>query len=182
MTTHLTPAAGPFYSSMVNHDWQALGFPALKAARFWDTRSCGVACLRMVYGRLKPGLDVLPATIIEELLRAGAYSEQFGWNHEGLALHARKYGLEAERMHFRTQETFMAAVRESGAIIVSVGHSFETEGKSGHLAVVAGITEPGHLWIHLPSSRHPTHGKAVCVGLTTFWDHFSGRGIRFSIP
>lgn len=181
MPTDLTPATGPFYSSMVSHDWQALGFPALKAAQFWDTRSCGVACLRMVYGRLKPGLQALPATITEELLRDGAYSEQSGWSHEGLALHGRKYGLKAERTQLLTQETFMDAVREPGALIVSVGHSFETEGKSGHLAVVAGITELGHLWIHRPSSRHPTQGKAISLDLATFWAHFSGRGIRFSI-
>ena len=129
MPTDLTPATGPFYSSMVSHDWQALGFPALKAAQFWDTRSCGVACLRMVYGRLKPGLQALPATITEELLRDGAYSEQSGWSHEGLALHGRKYGLKAERTQLLTQETFMDAVREPGALIVSVGHSFETEGQ-----------------------------------------------------
>src|SRR5689334_9525775 len=74
-----------FYSSIASHDWKALGFPSLKTAKFWDVRSCGVACLRMVYGRLKPDVEVLPATVIEELLRNGAYSEEFGWNHEGLA-------------------------------------------------------------------------------------------------
>lgn len=169
----------PFYSSLVSHDWQALGFPSLKSAQFWDVRSCGVACLRMVYGRLKPDLVALPAPLTEELLRNGAYSEQSGWNHEGLASHARRYGLKAERLKFPTPEAFIDTVRKPGALIVSIGHSFDCEGKSGHLALVAGVTNEGHLRIHRPSSQHPTHGRGLQVDLPTFWDHFSRRGIRF---
>ncbi|MFH5880240.1 cysteine peptidase family C39 domain-containing protein [Arthrobacter sp. NA-172] len=164
---------------MVSHDWQALGFPSLKAAEYWDGRSCGVACLRMAYGRPKPGLEALPATITEELLQGGAYSEESGWNHEGLATHARHYGLKAERLQFPTLEAFIDAAGKSGVLMVSIGHSFEREGKSGHLAVVAGITNTGHLWIHRPSSRHPLQGRGIHIDLPTFWDHFSGRGIHF---
>ena len=68
MPAAVMPARVPFYSAMVSHDWKALGYPSQNAARFWDTRSCGVACLRMVYAHLLPGLQVLPATITEELL------------------------------------------------------------------------------------------------------------------
>lgn len=168
-----------FYSSLVSHDWQVLGFPSLKTAKFWDTRSCGVACLRMVYGRLQPDLNALPATVTEELLRDGAYSEEFGWNHDGLASHARRYGLKAKRLQFPTPEAFIDTAIKPGALIVSIGHSFEREGKSGHLALVAGVTDDGHLRIHRPSSQHPTQGRGLRVDFPTFWDHFSGRGIHF---
>lgn len=31
----------PFFSSMVSHDWEALGYPSQKVARFWDTSRSG---------------------------------------------------------------------------------------------------------------------------------------------
>lgn len=105
----------------------------------------------MVYRRLNPDLNALPATVTEELLRDGAYSEEFGWNHDGLANHARRHGMKAERLQFPTPEAFIDTASKPGALIVSIGHSFEREGKSGHLALVAGVTDDGHLRIHRPS-------------------------------
>lgn len=173
------PGEYPFYSSMVSHDWQALGYPSLNTARFWDTRSCGIACLRMVYGRLLPGLPILPATITEELLRAGAYTEQSGWNHAGLVRHGRRNGLAADRLQFSNQDKFTASVRRPGALVVSIGPSFESAGTTGHLALVTAITNSGQIRIHRPSSRHPTEGQDICVDMATFWEHFSGRSIQF---
>ncbi|MDQ0210349.1 cysteine peptidase family C39 domain-containing protein [Arthrobacter bambusae] len=169
----------PFYSSMVSHDWEALGYPSRNAARFWDTRSCGVACLRMVYAQLLPGMQVLPATITEELLHDGAYTEQTGWHHAGLARHGQKNGLEADRLQFSTTEEFIETARGPGALIVSVGPSFESPGKSGHLAVLAAITTSSDLLIHRPSSHHPIEGRNIRLDPATFWDHFSGRAIHF---
>ena len=179
MPAAVTPARVPFYSAMVSHDWEALGYPSQNAARFWDTRSCGVACLRMVYAHLLPGLQVLPATITEQLLRDGAYTEQAGWHHAGLTRHGQKNGLEADRLQFSTKEEFIETARGPGALIVSVGPSFESPGTSGHLALVAAISDSGHVRIHRPSSHQPTEGQDIRLDPTTFWDHFSGRGIHF---
>ncbi|MFI2565424.1 hypothetical protein [Paenarthrobacter sp. NPDC018779] len=96
----------PFFSSMVSHDWERLGYPSHAAATYWDTRSCGVACLRMAYGRLTPGHTLLPATITEELLRLGGYTETHGWNHGGLARHARRYGLVAQVVTLSRRDDF----------------------------------------------------------------------------
>lgn len=164
---------------MVSHDWEALGYPSQKAARFWDARSCGVACLRMVYAHLLPDLQVLPATITEELLRDGAYTEQSGWHHAGLARHGKENGLEADRLQFSTKEELIETGSGPGALIVSVGPSFESPGTSGHLAVLADITGSGHICIHRPSSHHPTEGRNIRLDPATFWDHFSGRAIHF---
>lgn len=168
----------PFFSSMVSYDWRQLGYPSFETAAFWDTRSCGVACLRMVYAQLVPGLQISPAVITEELLRDSSYTEQSGWNHYGLARHAKSNGLEADLVQLSAQEDFIQAALGPGVLIVSISHSFESGGHSGHLAVIAGITSSGDVRVHRPSSQHPTDGCDVRIDLQTFWAHFSGRAIH----
>lgn len=175
----MSRAAVPFHSSMISHAWQALGYPSEKVARYWDTRSCGVACLRMVYGRLAPELKMLPAIITEELLRAGAYTEQSGWNHAGLARHGQSNGLDATALELSDIQELLDTAGTSGALIVSIGSSFDEPGSSGHLAVLAGITDSGQIMIHRPSSHHPSEGHSIKVDPGRFWDHFSGRAIHF---
>lgn len=172
----------PFYSSMGSHDWQRLGYPSQDVARFWDGRSCGVACLRMAYGYLTPTPTVLPATITEELLRLGAYTEANGWKHLGLARHARLRGLSAHLVSpSRPDELWMAATTP-GVLIVSIGSSFDVESCSGHLAVVIGFSETGDIVLHRPSGQNPSEGRNLQVRPETFWEHFSGRGIHISRP
>jgi len=168
----------PFFSSMVSHDWRQLGYPSFETAAFWDTRSCGVACLRMVYAHLVPSLQISPAVITEELLRDSSYTEQSGWNHYGLARHAKRNGLEGDLVQLASTEDFIQAVRGPGILVVSISPSFESDGQSGHLAVIAGISSSGHIRVHRPSSRHPTDGCDIRVDLQTFWAHFSGRAIH----
>lgn len=173
------PKGFPFYSSMVSYDWQALGYPSEKAAQYWDTRSCGVACLRMVYARMVPEQAFLPAAITEELLRDGAYSEQSGWKHAGLARHARRNGLEAEQKQVSSPEELTDLASGTGVLVVSVGSSFDEPNRSGHLAVLIGITDAGEAHLHRPSGQHKTEGRDFRVDLDTFWEHFSGRAIHF---
>ncbi|UKA50988.1 hypothetical protein LFT48_05520 [Arthrobacter sp. FW305-123] len=170
----------PFFSSMFSHDWENLGYPSLRAAKFWNGRSCGVACLQMVYAALLPHRRFLPSTITEELLADGSYSEASGWNHKGLAEHARRNGLSASTETFGAQEQLVQSVQEDGIFIASIGHSFDSDGASGHLAVVIGISSSGNVHVHRPSSHHLTTGRDLVVDLQTFWEHFSGRGIRIS--
>lgn len=174
------PAVYPFYSSKVSHAWKALGYPSEKAARFWDTRSCGVACLRMIYERLLPDQVMLPATITEELLRDGAYSEQSGWNHAGLVRHARRYGLQASQAHIDNPDQLAALVPDAGGLIVSIAPTFNVPARTGHLAVLTGITQSGHVHLHRPSSQHLTEGRNLHLDMGAFWEHFSGRTIHIS--
>ncbi|WP_043805877.1 hypothetical protein [Paenarthrobacter aurescens] len=172
----------PFYSSMGSHDWQRLGYPSREVARFWDTRSCGVACLRMAYGYLGPATNDSPARITEELLRLGAYSEAKGWKHLGLAHHARLRGLAAHLVSASRPDELWLAATTPGVLIVSVGSSFDIESCSGHLAVVVGFAESGDIVLHRPSGQSPSEGFNLRVHPDTFWEHFSGRGIHISQP
>lgn len=168
----------PFYGSFASHNWKALGYPSQEVARFWDTRSCGVACLRMAYGYLAPTDKLLPAALTEELLRIGAYSEATGWSHLGLARHARARGFTAQLLRISRPDDLWAAVTAPGILIVSIGTSFESESSAGHLAVVAGFSDSGAIIVHWPSSQDPKEGRNLHVDPDTFWTHFSGRAIH----
>ncbi|MFK0003384.1 hypothetical protein [Paenarthrobacter sp. NPDC090522] len=136
----------------------------------------------MAYGHLTPAHTLLPATITEELLRLGGYTETHGWNHRGLARHARGCGLVAQVVTLSRRDDFWQAVRAPGVLIVSISSSFEDDSDSGHLAVVAGFSDAGHVVIHRPSSQHPTEGRSLQVDPDTFWEHFSGGAIHISLP
>lgn len=168
----------PFYGSFASHNWKVLGYPSQEVARFWDTRSCGVACLRMAYGYLAPSDKFLPADLTEELLRIGAYSEAAGWSHLGLARHARARGFTAQLLNIPRPDDLWMAATAPGLLIVSIASSFDDEGSAGHLAVVAGFSESGDVIVHRPSSQDPKEGRSVHVDPDTFWTHFSGRGIH----
>jgi hypothetical protein len=170
----------PFFSSVASHNWEDLGYPTQEAARFWDTRSCGVACLRMAYGYLAPGEQLLPGDLTEELLQLGAYTEASGWSHLGLARHARARGFTAQLLRIPRPDDLWVAVTAPGILIVSIGSSFEDESSAGHLAVVAGFSESGAVIVHRPSSQDPNEGRNLHVDPDTFWTHFSGRGIHVS--
>jgi hypothetical protein len=171
-----------FASAMVSHDWRNLGYPSLRVAEFWDSRSCGIACLRMAFGALDVGGAIGPAALTEALLKRGAYSETSGWKHGRLAAYATELGLSASPQEIRCVDEFRAAHARGAVVIVSIGHSFETPGKSGHLAVLLSIAEWGEAILHIPSGDNPGHGKEVRVSTGVFWEHFSGRAIVLAIP
>ncbi len=134
----------------------------------------------MAYEYLSPGIKLLPAGITEELLRLGAYTEAGGWNHLGLARHARGRGLAAHLVTLARPDDLWKIANAPGVLIVSIGSSFKSDGDSGHLAVVAGFSDAGHVIIHRPSGQDPREGRDLHVDPDTFWAHFSGRGIYIS--
>lgn len=106
-----------FASAMVSLDWRNLGYPSLRVAEFWDSRSCGIACLRMAFGALDVGGAIGPAALTEALLKRGAYSETSGWKHGRLAAYATELGLSASPQEIRCVDEFRAA-HARGAVVV----------------------------------------------------------------
>ena len=101
------------------------------------------------------------------------------WKPCGLARHAHRNGLEAERAQAENPDELTSLATGPGVLVVSIGHSFDAPVSSGHLAVLVGITDAGQIHLHRPSSQHPREGKDLRVDLDTFWKHFSGRAIHF---
>lgn len=169
-----------FASAMVSHDWEPLGYPNVRVAKFWDSRSCGIACLRMAFGEL--GVDGLtdPATLTEALLKRGAYSETSGWKHGHLAAYATERGLSAKLQMIDSIDELQSLLARDAAVIISIGHSFNTPGTSGHLAILLSIEDSNEAVLHIPSGEDPHQGNGVRVPTDIFWKHFSGRSIVLS--
>ncbi len=117
-----------------------------------------------------------PASLTEELLADGAYSERKGWLHAGLAAHARSTGLQAELVTFNDPGDFAGSLRSPGVCIASVGRSFDEPGTQGHLVLASGITKNGQVKVHDPNGSSAPGGDKR-VPLDVFWEHFSGRAL-----
>ncbi|WP_253182706.1 hypothetical protein [Arthrobacter sp. SW1] len=173
------PAQGLYpYRGLIGPQWASLGYPSEAVARHWENRSCGVLSLHIAY-RLLLDHQAKPASLTEELLAAGAYSERNGWLHAGLAAHARKSGLKAELMVIDGPEEFVRLLRGPGLCIASVGRSFDEPGTRGHLVLASGITEGEHVTVHDPNGSDPSSGYRH-IPLDAFWEHFSKRVIYLS--
>lgn len=159
--------------------WKLLDYADEAAFRFWERRSCGVTCLRLAYNTLL-GLDTRPGTLTEELLMAGAYSEENGWIHEGLADHARSNGLFAERLRVSNKAELVGLLRLPGVCIASVGPSFDSPGSRGHLVIAEGVSEDGQIVVRDPYTKAESGSPGMAIEMDVFWEHFSGRIIRLS--
>ena len=155
--------------------WASLGYPSEAVAQHWQDRSCGVLCLRTAYHALLDHL-VDPASLTEELLASGAYSESKGWLHAGLAAHARETGLQAELLFLDQPEEFVRLLRSPGLCIASVGRSFDEPGTRGHLVLASGISQDGYVKVHDPNGAGSPAGHKN-VHLDVFWEHFSKRAL-----
>ncbi|PYI38459.1 hypothetical protein CVS30_10045 [Arthrobacter psychrolactophilus] len=171
-----------FASAMVSHDWRRLGYPSVRVAKFWDSRSCGIACLRMAFGALNVVGSLGPAALTEALLKRGAYSEASGWNHSRLAAYANELELSAAPQRIDSIDQLLRILASGAVVIVSVGHNFETPGRAGHLAVLLSIVGNGEAVLHMPSGDDPHQGRGITVSTDVFWEHFSGRAVVLSNP
>jgi len=122
----------PFYSQF--HDindaeWQKLG--------------CGIASLAMLIEFYRPGTVDVNA-LLKEGVAAGAYLDNAGWRHKGLALLAGTYGLKGANFDLSDLDMDLAFIQikealNKGPVIASVHYKFDLESSIPHLAVISGI-------------------------------------------
>ena len=150
----------------------------------WQSRACGVVCLKMLLdarGVQTPALDEM----IQDGVAQGAYSEN-GWLHDGLVALGFKYGGELYRKEFRkkdadpetaerlNREGIDAILRELEAwrpVIVSAIKNFEISNKFHMVLVVGAEIEEGMVkgfYYHDPDSYTDTKGAYQFVPMGTF--------------
>lgn len=128
----------------------------------WRSRSCGIACTKMVLNYLKPDNKELIDDLIEEGVLVGGYSKN-GWDHESIVRLLRNRGISAYREEFRSvlvdsaQRKFLKSTYENPMlltgikkikkclecekpVIVSVEPYF-SENTESHLVVLTGFLE-----------------------------------------
>ncbi|MFE4259496.1 C39 family peptidase [Streptomyces sp. NPDC056883] len=165
--------------------WAGSGAESAEEYAFWAPRMCGVACLRMVLGRL--GLPVPPSVeLVKELCGAGAYVR------DGDAVQGLIYRPFAEYVNARwdldarsVPELGHQAVRDTlaagGTAMLSVHWSIRTlapvvEARGGHLVLAVGATEDAVL-VHNPSGFPGASQQYASVSWADLDRFYAGRGI-----
>lgn len=164
--------------------------------REWQSRACGVACLKMLLGA-----QVVRTPSIDEMIRQGeaigAYSPS-GWTHEGLIALGRKYYTKLSRAEWRqdslsrqndvrdmipqNQKTadqlneegivfLISELRSGHPLIVSAIKNFEVVDKF-HMVVLTGFEEEDGkvtgFYYHDSDTHHRGEGKNIFVPIETF--------------
>jgi hypothetical protein len=149
-------------------------------AQEWQRRSCGVVALRMLMGYLDPARS-FPSLdgLIAEGVEAGAYMNERGWRHDGLAALARAHGFTAADYDWtalpkETAFSYFLACLAAHPVIASVAKAFSPS-EDGHLVVVTGIQE-GQVFVNDPL-REKREDVPYSVPLPFFLEHWSRRAV-----
>lgn len=175
----------PYFSQRSRHAWLERGFKNANDAAYWEKRSCGIACLKMI-------LDFIPeqkgqkfADIISEMVERGAYKDGVGWIHEGLAHKLNDLDIDAQRLRIENIKNFKILIDQGNVFVVSVGAGFNKGNKSGHLVLVVGYKEENKqvvsLIIHHTSSLKEWEWPSIEIDVKRFEDNFSGNAVRVGL-
>ncbi len=117
---------------------------------FWSHRSCGIACVAMVLNGLA-NVQIPISELFEAAYKSGAYLDNKGWIHSGLASLINHYGL-ISRAKQATCEEIIEGLNLGYVYILSVAHSFTLDGrKGGHLVLVYAY-DGCNIFFHCPST------------------------------
>lgn len=165
--------------------WAGSGAESPEEYAFWAPRMCGVACLRMVLGRL--GLPVPPSVeLVKELCGAGAYVRDGdavqGLIYQPFAEYVNaRWGLDARSAPRLDHGTVRDVLAGGGLAMLSVHWSIRTltpavEARGGHLVLAVGATEDGVL-VHNPSGFPDGSQQYAPVPWADLDRFYAGRGI-----
>lgn len=197
-TIYRLPFSIPFYTqrSIPSH-WAQDGFQSPEDAAFWDSRGCGIASLRMILDGFldSRGLPHCPpqgAMIHQGVLR-GAYREEIGWIHQGLADMAASYGVQGISQRQASAQQLAQQVEAGIPCMASVSPAFaggtlREDGTvvkpGGHLIVVLGTVRTGTeltaLIVHHPSCWKARNWAWYTVPIERFLPSFSGNYLSFT--
>ncbi len=109
----------------------------------WKKKGCGIASLAMLIEFYKPG-TVSVNTLLKQGIASGAYLQNAGWTHKGLALLSKRYGLEGKNYDLSgtDKKTAFAQFKgflKDGPVIASIYYKFDPKSTIPHLVVINGI-------------------------------------------
>ncbi len=185
----------PFFQQEITEEnYSQNGFNSYEDAKYWERRSCGVVCLKMVINFFNPDLKVSTKELINRGLERNAYKEKTGWIHQGLAELGEEYGLvggresigeniERIKDHLINEELVIASV----AYGLKVGRKYtKSDGsarvtrRGGHLVVIYGVTEKNNkvekLFLHHTSPQSSYEWESFEIDCSEFLKCFSEAG------
>ena len=185
----------PFFSQRLNEDnFQKEGFENFEEARYWSERICALACLKMILKKYSPDSHISLAELLKKGNEIGAYREDVGWLHDGIANLAAVYGLFTKKesigsnlekigKHILQDELVIASVSvgfEAGKVYPGEDGSVYVVPRGGHLVVVFGVEVKNgkieKLKLHHPSSEKEYEWPNFEIDRTDFLKSFSKAG------
>lgn len=189
-----------FYNQRLDvSNYKLEGFSKLSEAKYWSSRICGLACIKMGINALHKKEIPLYDLLIQGL-KNDAYSEKLGWNHQALANLAILYKLNSKRESVgRDIDKIGEYIKNNEIIIASVTVGFEAGKKyhskngdyimprGGHLVVIFGVNLDNNKLVDNFTLHHPSSWKSYewpnyKINRKKFLNSFSSAGniIRIS--
>lgn len=145
---------------------------------FWNIRSCGAACLKMVtefHGKQTPSLIEL----CEEAKEKGGYDINNGWVHEYLVKKINELGLIARcEEGLQSADTLIEDLNNGNPVIVSVEKKVLEQARF-HMIVLVGY-EDGEFIYHEPESTVKKKGLERKCSEKVFMNYWRGKAIFIS--
>ena len=152
---------------------------------YWKSRSCGMACLKMVLDHHKAKTPAL-YDMVKRGKEEGGHTP-FGWLHDYSLGIARGYGFQADRREKMDVESslgdFVSRLGKNEPIIVSVFRNFSEKDKF-HQVVLTGFEEDegklSGLYFHDPDSRDRESKKHLFIPISIFIENWRRMAIFIS--
>lgn len=190
----------PFYTQHWNLDtWKELGYQSRDKAAYWERSSCGILCAKMAMDalRLQQKIEPTPSTkeIIDSGIRLGAYTDEAGWSHQGLAGLIRSFNFSADAKKINVRD-IKELLQNNKLPIVSIKWAFRNtktlrerilfwKKYGGHLALIVGFEEENDVlkgfYVHHTSKVLEQNWKYRFIPLKTFNQGYTERAIVVSI-
>lgn len=173
----------PFFSQRLDkNNYKIEGFTNVSRAKYWSSRICGLACLKMAIHALT-NRNIQLFELLQKGLEINAYSENVGWYHNGLVKLAQIYGLRSWRESIGQEiEKIGEYVAKNEIVIASVTVGFDPiPPKGGHLVTIYGVEKDSdrnvsNLILHHPSSWKSYEFSRLSVDREKFLNSFSHSG------
>jgi len=155
-----------------------MGYPNSQIGTYWESKACGIACVRMIIEGLTGTEAPKEFEIIKSIGWRGGYIPGRGWVHKSLIAYAERFGIIGKWSHVTSSEEICSAFAGADLAIASVSVGLDPKVKGGHLVVILGCS-PSGVQIHHPSSDESYEHENWNVDWQRFMSSFSGALMTF---
>lgn len=150
---------------------------------FWNIRSCGGACIKMIFDFYKIEYKSI-LEIMKEIERNGGYDLIYGTRHDALVNLLKENGLESYRGENLDFNLLIKSIENNNPVIVSI-NKITLEQKKSHLILIVGVEKDEigniiNIIYHESESTNIERGKFRKVDLETFLKYWRGMAIFVS--
>ncbi len=172
----------PFYSQLSHPEWRERGFKDMQHAQYWEKRSCGMACMKMVFDLHAEYKGQKFADLISEMEKKEVYKDGIGCLHQGIVDEFNNRNIDSQRIKINSLQEIKNLIDQENILIVSIGAGFIEGKKSGHLVPIIGYMKKNgtvtSVIVNHTSSLKERQWPKKEIEANKFMEHFSGNAVR----